>query len=119
MGAIVPLPTAATRKVRQRAYHQLPVRMRREAVRTGKLVRAPIERRREPTPEELRWARWGEAGIVRNAPTMIAATVLLGLPEKDRREALGRLAMLAERMDDPAARAAFEWVQTFCDGASQ
>jgi len=112
MGDVHTLPTAAPRRVKNPTKGLLAARW--VAVRDGKLVRHPADYQPPwQREEEAQRARLAAAGIVRNAPTLILAAVLLSISEDARKGALSKLKLLAERDDGPDAAAALEWMRSF------
>lgn len=120
MGALVHLPTAAPSRVRQPEYHRR-WRLIREGRQAGTVHRLPSahyqspEDRRAAAEAEERRELYAEGGIVRNAPTMLAAAVLLALDPQVQAAAIDRLDLLDRAIGGPSTRAALTYAKAMLE----
>lgn len=115
MGAVVPLPSAAPTKVRQRSFPSLPARTRRELCDGGKVARLPVGHWRPPVARTAdaeraaRMALYEAGGIKRSAMYVILSGVVLSLTPEQRVQVRRLIDSLAEYQADDVTRAAQEW----------
>lgn len=119
MGAVVTLPTAAARPVRQRhSYGTLPAARRRELKASGRLADHPaFYRSPEVRERSARVERYADAGLTRSAPAILAGLVLSILTPEQQSLAMARLTLLADgHGGDDGLLAALEYARQVIGG---
>lgn len=117
MGAVLPLPSAAATRVRQRSFHSLPVRTRRDLCDGGKVARLPVDRWLPPTARAVeaeraeRMALYEAGGLKRSALYVILSGLFLSLTREQQAQVRRMVDTLAHYDADDVTRAAQEWLR--------